>query len=321
MRYLAAALALSMCVLAQPAKKPFDAAAMMRLARISEPQLSPDGKLVAFTVEHPDVQANTKPKQIYIVPVDAGSAPAGITTEGSNSRPRWTSDSKRIVFLSKRGSAPPQAWIMNADGSGQKAITNTPAGAGDVMVSRDNKWIVFTSDVYPECADDDCNTSKAEAEKNNKVKARVYTSLLYRHWTDWQSATRKHLMVAPLEGGTAKDLTPGQFDAPTFSLGGPDDFAISPDGKELAYVSNTERDQSTSTNTDIFIVPIGGGEAKRVTLNAGADRSPLYSPDGKVHCLPIASAGRAMSRTAGGWPCTSVRPAGPSSSTTPRTET
>lgn len=279
MRLLVAALAVSVCALAQTAKKPFDTEAMMRISRISEAQLSPDGTQVAFTVGRPDVSANSQPKQIYIAPV-AGGTPKALTTEASNSRPRWTSDSKRIVFISTRGGTP-QVWIMNADGSGQKAITTVPTGAGDVIVSRDDKWIVFTSEVYPDCADEACAKTKIEAEKNSKVKARVYTSLLYRHWTDWQGSTRRHLLVAPLEGGPAKDLTPGPFEAPTFSLGGPDDFAISPDGKELAYVSNVERDQSTSTNTDIFVVPIGGGEAKRVTLNAGADRSPMYSPDGK----------------------------------------
>src|SRR5688572_7062685 len=122
MRYLAAALAVSMCALAQPAKKPFDTAAMMRIARISEPRLSPDGRLVAFTVERPDVTANTRPKQIYVAPV-AGGSPTPITTEGSNSRPRWTGDSKRIVFVSNRGGGTPQVWSMNADGTDQKAIT------------------------------------------------------------------------------------------------------------------------------------------------------------------------------------------------------
>src|SRR5436190_3662962 len=277
MRLIAAAMFLCASAFAQ--KKPFDADAMMRIARISEPQLSPDGKLVAFTVERPDVAANTKPKQIFTVPL-AGGAPTQITREGTNQRPRWTRDSKHIVFISNRGGSS-QVWTMSADGSDQRAITNTPTEASGVSVSPDDKWIVFNSDVYPECSDDACNKSKAEAAKNNKVKARVYTSLLYRHWTDWQSSTRKHLLVAPLEGGAAKDLTPGQFDAPTFSLGGRDDYAISPDGKELAYVSNNERDQSTSTNTDVFVVPITGGETRRITLNAGADRSPIYSPDGK----------------------------------------
>ena len=170
---------------------------------------------------------------------------------------------------------------MKADGSEAKAITNLSTGASGVIVSPDDKWVLFNSDIYPECADDDCNKAKAEAEKNNKVKARVYTSLLYRHWNDWQGGTRRHLLIAPIEGGAAKDLTPGQVDVPTFSLGGSDDYAFSPDSKEIAYVTNTDRDQATSTNTDIFVIPIGGGEPKRLTFGAGADRSPVYSPDGK----------------------------------------
>jgi dipeptidyl aminopeptidase/acylaminoacyl peptidase len=87
-------------------------------------------------------------------------------------------------------------------------------------------------------------------------------------------------MTMPIEGGAPKDLTPGDFDVPTFSLGGPDDYAISPDGAEVAYVANTDKDQATSTNTDIFVVPTAGGDAKRVTTGLGADRSPVYSPDG-----------------------------------------
>jgi dipeptidyl aminopeptidase/acylaminoacyl peptidase len=279
----AAVFVLSACVFAQtdgpPVKKPFDVNAMMRVARVSESQVSPDGKLVAFTVERPDVEANTKPKQIYVVPV-AGGTPTVLTTEGSNQRPRWTHDSKLIIFVSNRGGSS-QIWNMKPDGTEQKAITSVATEASGVIVSPDDKWIVFNSDVYPECMDDACNKAKAEAAKNNKVKARVYTSLLYRHWTDWQSATRKHLLIAPLEGGPAKDLTPGQLDAPTFSLGGPDDYAFSPDGKELAYVTNTERAQSTSTNTDIFVVSISGGEPRRITLGTGGDRSPVYSPDGR----------------------------------------
>ena len=283
MRVIAAVLAICSCAAqtakAQPAKKAFDVDALLRIARISEPRLSPDGKLVAFTIERPDVPANKKVKQISVVPL-TGGAPTQITTEGSNQRPRWTSDSKRIVFVSSRGDSS-QVWSMNADGSDQKQVTKIATEAGDVLVSPDDKSVVFTSDVYPECSDEACNQAKAAAAKENKVQARVYTSLLYRHWSSWQSATRKHILTAPLSGGPAKDLTPGQFDAPPFSIGGPDDFAISPDGKELAYVSNLEKDQAISTNTDIFVVPIAGGESKRVTLNTGADRSPVYSPDGK----------------------------------------
>src|SRR5262249_22435674 len=116
----------------------------------------------------------------------------------------------------------------------------------------------------------------------SKVKARSYTTLLYRHWTNWQSKRRSHLMVVDLDGGPVKDLTPGNRDVPPFSLGGPDDYAISPDSLEVAFTMNADSVLATSTNTDIYVVSINGGEAKRITNNPGADSSPLYSPDGTM---------------------------------------
>src|SRR3954453_9225627 len=168
MRFVVVLLATCLCLLAQNAKKPFDAEAMMRINRVSEPQLSSDGKLVAFTVERPDVPENKKTKQIYLVPVAGGPA-TPLTTEGSNERPRWTHDSSRIVFVSTRNGSS-QVWSMKADGSEQKAITSLSTEASGVIVSPDDKWIVFSSEVYPECTDEACNKSKAEALKNEKVK-------------------------------------------------------------------------------------------------------------------------------------------------------
>ena len=275
MRTVLALAALGVCAFAQ--KQPFTVDALLSLARISEPALSPDGKTVAFTVERPDVAKNTRPKQIYTVPVDGG-VPVQVTRDGNNQRPRWTPDGKRIVFLSSR-SGSNQVWSMNPDGTEPRQITALAADAGGIIVSPDGKWVVFTSAVYPGCADDACNKAKFEADKK-QPKPRVYTGLLYRHWNEWQGPTRTHLLVVPIEGGPTKDLTPGAFDVPAFSLGGPDDYAISPDSAELAYVANTDKDQATSTNTDIYVVPIAGGEPKKLTSGLGADRSPTYSPDG-----------------------------------------
>jgi len=261
-------------------KLPFDVNALLKIARISEPALSPDGKTVAFTVQSIDLDKNTKPKQIFIVPV-AGGAPRQITTEGDdNERPQWLPDSSRIAFISNRGGSS-QVWIMNADGTSAKQITNLSTEAGGVLVSPDGKKLVFTSSVYPDCPDDACAKSRLEAEKNNKVKARSYTSLLYRHWTGWQDKRRSHVMVIDVEGGPIKDLTPGDRDVPPFSLGGPDDYAISPDSKEVCYSINTDAVPATSTNADLYVVSITGGESKKITLNPGADSSPQYSPDGK----------------------------------------
>jgi dipeptidyl aminopeptidase/acylaminoacyl peptidase len=262
-------------------KKPLDVQALLEFSRIAEPQVSPDGKWVAFTVQTVDVDANTKPRQIWLVPVEGAEAPRQITREGNNERPRWTPDSEKIVFISSRGGSS-QIWQMEADGSSPKQLTSLSTEASGVIVSPDGKWLLFTSDVYPECTDDACNKKKIEEETASKVKARIYTSLLYRHWNQWESGRRRHLMVVPLEGGVPRDLTPGPKAVPPFSLGGPDDYAFAPDGNEVCYVMNADTDAALSTNSDLYVVPTEGGEARKITLNSGADNSPLYSPDGRL---------------------------------------
>jgi dipeptidyl aminopeptidase/acylaminoacyl peptidase len=255
---------------------------MLKLARIGEPVLSPDGMQVAFTVQTVDLEKNSKPAQIYSVPVQGGS-PRQLTTEGtSNDRPRWSPDSKQIYFVSNRGGSS-QVWVMNADGSGARTVTKFAAEAGGILISADGRKIVFLSSVYPECgADDACNQRKIEEESKSKLKARVYTSLLYRHWTEWQGARRQHLMAMNADGSEIKDLTPGPNQVPPFSLGGQDDYAISPDSAEVAFSMNVDADAANSTNSDIYAVPIAGGDVKKITTGPGADSTPLYSPDGKL---------------------------------------
>lgn len=271
-------LALAISVGAQ--KQPFDVQALLKIARISEPQLSPDGKTVAFTVQSIDLDQNSKPKQIYTVPV-SGGVPRRITLQGDdNERPEWSPDSTRLAFISSRGGSS-QVWIMNADGSGARQITNLSTEAGGVLFSPDGKKLVFTSNVYPDCPDDACAKARLEAEKNSKVKARSYTTLLYRHWTEWQTKRRSHLLVVDVDGGPVKDLTPGDRDVPPFSLGGPDDYAISPDSREVCYSMNTDPVPATSTNADLFVVSIKGGDSTKITQNPGGDSSPQYSRDGK----------------------------------------
>jgi dipeptidyl aminopeptidase/acylaminoacyl peptidase len=261
--------------------QPFTVDAMLAIQRISDPQLSPDGSTVAFTVQTTNIAENTRPQQIWTVPA-AGGTPVQITHEGAlNNRARWMPDGKRLLFISNRGGSP-QVWSMDPAGGDAKAVTRLSTTVGDLSIAPDGKTVVFTSEVYPECGDDDaCNKKKLEAEKESKVKARIYTTLLYRHWNEWQGATRRHLMAMPLDSGKVRDLTPGKLDVPSFSLGGQDDFSISPDSKEVAYVSSPDTDLALSTNDEVFIIPINGGEAKKVSTSPGADRSPAYSPDGK----------------------------------------
>ena len=262
-------------------KVPFNVNALLQIQRISEPQLSPDGRQVAFTVQTPDLDKNTRPKQIYIVPANGGS-PRQLTLEGTqNERPRWSPDSKQIYFVSNRGGSS-QIWAMDGDGSRARQVTKIVTEAGGLLLSPDGKKLVFTSDVYPDCgAEDACNQRRSEEDTKAKTKARQYTSLLYRHWTEWKTKRRTHLMSANADGSGLQDLTPGAHDVPPFSLGGPDDYSISPDSTEVAFAMNVDEDAATSTNADIYVTPIGGGEIKKITTGAGADVSPAYSPDGK----------------------------------------
>jgi dipeptidyl aminopeptidase/acylaminoacyl peptidase len=279
MRRLLLLLAMSALVFAQ--KKPFDVNALLELKRIGDPQVSPDGKWVAFTVQTVDLAANKKPVQVWTVPLGGGT-PKAITTEGeSNTRPRWSPDSKRIAYLSDRGGSQ-QIWLMDADGGNQKQVTSLSTEADGQIFTPDGKNFVFTSTVYPECgADDACNRKALDAEKASKVKARIYTELLYRHWTQWQGKRRNHLMVVPVEGGAAKDLTPGTRDVPPFSLGGADDYDVSPNSQEVCYAMNADPVLATSTDTDLYVVNIGGGPNVKVTITPGTDTSPRYSPDGR----------------------------------------
>jgi len=275
-------LVLLVLALAAPAlaQKPFDVDALMKLARVSDPQVLPNGKMVAFTVQSVDLAANKKPTNIYVVPL-AGGEPVKITAAGTvNERPRWSPDSKSIAFISDRGGSA-QVWLMAPDGSDARQITSLATEAGGVLYSRDGKNLVFTSEVYPDCPDDACNKTKLDAEKEAKVHARLYTSLLYRHWTEWRGNRRSHLFVVPANGGTPKDLTPGDREVPPFSLGGQDDYAISPDGSELCFVMNADPEPAVSTNSDLWVVPMAGGQVMKITSNPAADNSPAYSPDGK----------------------------------------
>jgi len=262
-------------------KQPITFKDLAAVHRLSGPQISPDGKWIAYEVGTPNLEANRVAHDIWLVPADGGEA-RQITRGGSDTRPRWSPDGKRIAFLSSRDGEQQIYWI-NLDGGDANKLSSLSGGADNQLWSPDGKWIAFVSSVYPDCKDEGCNSEREAAREKSKVRARIYDRLLYRHWTGWWDGRRSHLFVMPASGGAARDLTPGaDYDVPPFNLGDPEAIAFSPDSGEICFTANTDADAALSTNGDLFTVPVAGGAApKRITTNPGNDWGPTYSPDGR----------------------------------------
>ena len=310
------------------AKHPFTFEDMMALKRVGAPVPSPDGKWVVFDCEDVDLAANTKISHLWIVPASGGESRRLNPTLNHEERPRFFPDGKRLIWTSK-ATDPTQIWMCDFDPqAGQLVgkphqVTSISTGADGAIWSPDGKNIVFVSAVYPDCKDDACNKQRDEELKKSKVKAKIFSRLFYRHWNAFTEFKRSHLFVIDANAGadavesavpsgqnkdalrtahaTARDLTPGDHDVPPFSLGGQDMYAISPDGQEVAYTSNIDEVEATSTNNEIFVVPINVESAvpsgqspdalrtahataspKKISTSPGADTTPLYSPDGKM---------------------------------------
>ena len=279
-----ALLAVGVAVQAQTAaKRAITFKDLISLHRLSEPQISPDGKWIAYSVATPDVEANHSVRDIWVVPAAGGGEARQITRGGSDTRARWSPDGKKLAFISGRSGTPQIYWIALEGGEATR-LTSLSTGADNELWSPDGKAVAFVSSVYPDCRDDACDAARDAAKEKSKVKARVYEKLLYRHWTEWWDGKRSHLFVAAVDGASVpRDLTPGaNYDVPPFNEGAPEAIAFSPDGKELCFTANTDKDEALSTNGDLFTVDVSGGsEPKRITTNPGNDWGPAYSPDGK----------------------------------------
>lgn len=155
---------------------------LVKIRRVGDPQLSPDGRYVAFTIGDVDKAANRTLTHIYTVQIDGSNLKQITKGDKSHSSPRWSPDGKKIAFTTGG-----QIWKMDADGDDKEQITRISSGAGNPVWSPDGKWIAFNSDVYPECnGNDECNAKKDAEADSSKVKAIVTERLLYRHWVEWR---------------------------------------------------------------------------------------------------------------------------------------
>jgi dipeptidyl aminopeptidase/acylaminoacyl peptidase len=274
---------------------------LQAMKRISDPQISPSGKWVLFSVTDVSLEKNSKTNHMWVVPL-AGGKEVQLTNGSGESNARFSPDGKSVMYSADdQISVAPWDDAVGALGAGH-AVTSLETGADGGLWSPDGKHFLFTSSVYPECEskaagearfteEAKCNADKDAAAAKSPVKAQVFTDLLYRHWNMYFGGKHTHLFygsVDPVAGKPAvpEDITPASVvsdhEAPTFSLGGPLGYAISPDGKEIAYVTNLDKVPAESTNNDIFVLQVGAApqSAKKVSTSPGSDDGPQYSPDG-----------------------------------------
>ena len=256
-------------------------------------ELSPDGAWLVYSLETTDLPRGKSNADLYRLASD-GSGERRLTWTGeySESNPVFSPDGARLAFVAKRGeSEHAQVWVMDFRGGEARAVSDVSTGVSDLLWSPDGRHIAFTTEVYPECgADDACNEKRSETRDNGPLVAHLADDLLYRHWNSWSDGKVSHILLVDVETGNVRDLTPGEREAPCFSVDGARGYAFSPDGGELAYTRNPDPPESLawSTNCDVWIAPVdpdGAGNTRpAVDITSGNpawDGSPRYSPDGR----------------------------------------
>jgi dipeptidyl aminopeptidase/acylaminoacyl peptidase len=268
---------------------------LFRFKRVADPQISPDGKLVAYTVTTVDLAGNKSSSSIWTAPTGPAGEPRQLTNTTKKDRnPHWSPDGKQILFESTR-TGESQLWSIDLAGGEARQVTNLSTEASNPTWSPDGKSIAFVSAVYPENSDksfkesDAANKKRKEEIEKGHVKAKVFTRLFFRHWDSYVEDKRQHLFVIPAPTLASpipepRDVTPGDRDAyptsTTFSSSV--DFVFSPDSQYLVYTAPPERDEAWSTNYELLRVPVAGGKPETLsTGNKAADGGPVFSPDGK----------------------------------------
>lgn len=266
---------------------PFSVHDMLAMERISDPQVSPDGRTVVFVVRTTDLEANRGRTDLWSVGAD-GSGPRRLTTDpASDSNPRFTPDGRSILFLSTR-SGSSQVWRLPLDGGEASRVTDEPLDVTSLVVAPRGGRIAYSMDVFPDCDGSACTAKRLEELAERKTTARVYEQLLVRHWDTWKDGRRTHVFVRPLEGDrvASRDVMPGfEADCPTKPFGGPEDYTFTPDGEGIVFSARLAfLEEAWSTDFDLYHAPVDGSRAPAILTDANAawDAQPSFSPDGST---------------------------------------
>ena len=290
---LAAAVFVVSAMLLSPAitwaeSRPFTAQDLVTMARLSDPQPSPDGSRIVYALRTTDLEANRGRIDLWSVPT-AGGTPLRLTTDpGGESSPRWSPDGQSLYFLSGR-SGSSQVWRLPMAGGEARQVTDLSVDVGLFVLSPAGDRLAVALEVFPDCDDLDCTAKKQAAASEAKASGQLYGRLFVRHWDTWKDGRRSHLFVLELgEDGTASSpvaVSRGlDADVPSKPFGGDEEIAFTPDGQGLVFGARiTGSDEPWSTNFDLYHAPVdGSAPPRKLTDNPAWDTQPVFSPDGQT---------------------------------------
>ncbi len=270
---------------APAAKKPYTVQDQVALKRIAGFRVSPDGTKVVFSLRSTDLVADKGRVDLWLVNADGSGLKQLTTHEGNETDPSWAPDGKSVYFLAAR-SGSNQLWRLPLEGGEAMQVTKLPLDVDAYTLSPDGQTIVFAAEVFVDCDTLECTARRLDEKSKAKSSAKIYDSLMFRHWDTWKDGRRAHLFAQKLSGGPVVNLQKKQnADSPSKPFGGTEDFTLSPDGKTLVYVAREAgREEAWSTDLDLFSVPLDGSKApvKLTTTNRATDGIPVFSPDGKT---------------------------------------
>src|SRR6267143_6795871 len=241
---------------------------LIALKSVSDPQLSPDGKWVAYTVSTPSLQDSRNVARVWVVEVATGKSRQLTGGPGSDRQPRWSPDEKTLAFVSTRDSGA-QVWVLPIAGGDARKVSHIPDGVSDPLWLPDGSGLLVVSDIkWP---------SNQEIDQHNgqySTDARIWTGLMWRHWDDFRAGKRQHLFRVDVATSKATDLTPVDHDVPAIATSGDGDVTVSSDGKDILVAMHGDSTVADNTNVDIYA--IDGPNLRQVTTNPGADNTPRF---------------------------------------------
>ena len=263
---------------------PFSVDDMLAMERLSDPQVSPDGKWIVFVLKKTDLEANLARSDLWLIRSEGSDLRRLTSHPEADSNPRWTSDSKTIFFLSSR-SGSSQVWRIQIDGGEAEQITRQSLDVGNLVISPDGKFIAFTMEVFPDC-NAACTKEKLDAVKQKKTSGRIYERAFVRHWDAYKDGRRSHLFIMPSRCSEAVDVMRGMdADTPSRPFGGPEEITFTPDSTGVVFAArDVGREEPWSTDFDLYFTPVDGSQPPKCLTeeNQAWDTQPVFSPDGKT---------------------------------------